>query len=186
MIFQGTVECPARKVYEHALGFAVVQYNALHIEGAVKSATFSQKILDADDKTTIYGLADLEPCAIETTVMKTGPLTGSYIPQQFYQPLNVDVLHLKTEQSCGSGILVDDEGAVQGLWLPFMTHPRCQYVGVPVSLFMREIETLQQGLLPEVCRMLDIELGKVPKIEARVFGVSEGRALPLPSGFSVG
>ena len=84
-------------MYKHVLSFAVVQYNASHIKGAVKSATFNQKILNADDKTTIYNLADLELCAIEMTVMKIDLLTGLYISQQFYQPLNVNVLHLKTE-----------------------------------------------------------------------------------------
>ena len=84
-------------MYEHTLGFAVVQYKTLYIEDAVKSATFSQKILNADDKTIIYDLTNLKPCAIETTVMKIDSLTGSYILQQFYQPFNVNMLHLKTE-----------------------------------------------------------------------------------------
>lgn len=52
-------------------------------------------------------------------------------------------------------------------------------MGVQLSLLLPAFEKLQKGTLPPECRMLDVELEAVYKIDIQVFSVSEGTALPL-------
>ena len=179
VVFRDSIELPARMVYEHALGFAVIQYNTSLVQGPIGSVTFSKRELMVGDKTTIYGLNQdgSGPCAINTAVTSIGPLTGEYEPELSYQPINVDLLHLDKNSICAAGVLLDDDGDVEALWLPFLTVPFETHVGVQISLLMPAFEKLQQGILPRECRMLEVELVKVPKSDVQVFGVSKGMTL---------
>ena len=49
-----------------------------------------------------------------------GPLTGDYGCGEFYHPINVDMLHFQTNHLDGAGVLLDEEGDLQSLWLPFL------------------------------------------------------------------
>jgi len=179
VIFGDSIECPAKMVYEHALNFVVIQYDSSLVDGPIQSATFSKRVLKALDKTIIYGLNrdDSVPCTVETTVMYVEPLTGNFEPSRFYQPINVDGIHLQIDYHCKNGILFDVNGDVEALWLPFLATEHTRYVGISASLFMPAIERLQQGLLPAECRMLDVEFAKVHKSAAHMFGISEGMTL---------
>lgn len=179
VIFKDLIELPAKMVYEHALGVAVIQYNTSFVQGDIGRITFSNRELKLGDKTTIYGFNKdgSGPCTINTTVTSIGPLTGEYEPELFYQPINVDVLHLEKDFICDAGVLLDDGGDVEALWLPFLTIPSKTRVGIQVSLLMPAFEKLQQGILPQECRMLEVELAKVHKSDVHVFGVSKGVTL---------
>ncbi len=179
VVFRDLIELPARMVYEHALGFAVIQYDTSLVQGAIGSVTFSKRKLQVGDKTTIYGLNrdGSGPCAVNTAVTSIESLTGEYEPERSYHPLNVEVLHLHKDFICDAGVLLDDDGDVEALWLPFLTVPVETHVGVQVSLLMPALEKLQQGILPPECRMLEVELAKVRKSDVQVFGVSKGMIL---------
>ncbi len=179
VVFRDSVELPARMVYEHALGFAVIQYDTSLVQGPTRGVTFSKRELKVEDKTTIYGLNrdGSGPCAVSTAVTSIGPLIGEYEPELSYQPINVDVLHLEKDSICDAGVLLDDDGDVEALWLPFLTVPFETHVGVQVSLLTPAFEKLQQGILPQECRMLEVELAKVHKSDVQVFGVSKGMTL---------
>lgn len=66
VVFRDSVELPARMVYEHALGFAVIQYDTSLVRGPTRGVTFSKRELKVEDKTTIYGLNrdGSGPCAV--------------------------------------------------------------------------------------------------------------------------
>ena len=184
IVFADSIEVPATKVYEHALGFAVIRYDTSLIEGSIGSVTFNPKVPKAQDKMTIYGpdINGSGPYPMETTVTSIGPLTGDYKCERFYHPINMDVLHLKADDARfgGAGVLLDEDGDLQGLWLPFyITDNGIKWVGVQLSLLLPTFEKLQKGILPPECRMLDVELETVHKNDVQVFGVSEGIALPL-------
>jgi len=139
------IELPARMVYEHALGFAVIQYDTSLVQCAIVCVTFSKRKLQVGDKTNIYGLNrdGSGPCAVNTAVTSIEPLTGE--PELSYHPLNVEVLHLHKDFICDAGVLLDDDGDVEALWLPFLTVPVETHVGVQVSLLMPALKSFSKG-----------------------------------------
>ena len=176
IIFAGSVEVPAKKVCDHALGFTVLQYDTSLIQGSMREITFSTEDLKAQDKGTIWGpLIDKAPCPLDGTVQAVGPLIEYSNNVEFYHPLNVDVLHIKAKAG-GAGVLLDTNGNIQGLWLPFhIGNRRNKWVGIQPSLLMPVFDVLRKGNIPPECRMLDVELGTILKNDAQAYGISRGR-----------
>ena len=180
VVFADSIEVPAKKVYDHALGFTVIQYNTSLVKGSLESITLYPIVPKVGQKLTIYGHNRKSfPSLDQATVTSIGPLTGEYNCGHSYHPVNMDVLHFEADESGGAGVLLDQNGDFQGLWLPFFVN-QIKWAGVPLSLLLPALKMLQKGSLPSECRMLDAELGVVDKNDARVFGVSEGTTL-LPS-----
>lgn len=177
--FADSIEVPATKMQDDALGFTVVQYDTSLVQGQMERVTFSEREPKAQDKMTIYGPiidgSGSGPVPTETTVSSIGPLTGYYDCRQFYHPINVDVLHFPKAKFGGAGVLLDEHGDLQGLWLPFFINHMTKWVGVQLSLLLPAFEKLQRGTLPPECRMLDVELELVHGHEVQAFGVSAGK-----------
>jgi len=94
---------------------------------------------------TIYGpiIDGSGPVPTETTVLSIGPLTGDYEYKRFYHPINVDVLHFPKAKFGGAGVLLDEHGDLQGLWLPFfLTNYGMKWVGVQILLLLLAFEKL--------------------------------------------
>lgn len=166
----------AKIVYEHALGFVVVQYDTSGTEGRVKNATFSQRKLKTADETRIFAFNGAGPgvCTTKSAVAAIGSFEIAYGPERFYQPINTEVLHLETGVTCRAGMLLDDKGDIDGLWMTFFGFESISQVGVPASSLMPELECLQQGELPKECRMLDVKLTKGDRSDLRAVNISAG------------
>ncbi len=179
VVFRDLIELSARMMYEHALGFAVIQYDISLVQGAIGSVTFSKRKLQVENRTTIYGLNrdGSSPCAVNTAVTSIEPLTGEYESKLSYHPLNVKVLHLHKDFICDAGVLLDDDEDVEALWLPFLTASMKTHVGVQIFLLMSALKKLQQGILSSECRMLNVELAKVRKSDVQMFDVFRGMIL---------
>jgi len=179
IMFADSIELPATKVYDHALGFTVIRYDTSLVEGSIGGVCFSRKVPKVQDKMTIYGpdIDGPDPWPVETTVTSIGPLRGDYDCEHFYHPINVDVLYFEKDNFGGAGVLLDKDGDLQGLLLPFHLDG-LKWVGVQLSLLLPEFEELQMGILPPECRMLDVELEAVHKNDIQSFGVPEGMGLP--------
>ena len=177
IIFADLFEIPAKKLYDHALGFTVIQYDTSPVKGSIASVTFVPRMPKVQDMMTIYGprTNGSGPCPKEAKVTRIGPLTDHYDFLKYYHPINVDVLHFEDDQSGGAGVLLDQNGDLQGLWLPFCLD-NIKWVGIPISLLLPAFDALQKGILPPDCRMLDVELEAVHKNDVHVFGVPEGIA----------
>ena len=178
--FADSIEVPAKRVYDHALGFTVIQYDTSLIKGSIGSVSLSQKVPKVQDKITIYGpeIDGSGPFPTKATVKCIRPMTGDYECERYYHPINVDVLHLEEQTFGGTGVLLDENGDLQGLWLPFHVDGD-KWAGVPLSLLMPVFHKLQQGIVPSECRMLDVELEAVHKDDVKAFGVPEGKRVPL-------
>ena len=179
LVFADSIEVPAKRVYDHALGFTVIQYDTSLIKGSIGRVSLSQKVPKVQDKITIYGpeIDGSGPYPTEVTVKCIGPMTGDYECYEYYHPINVDVLHLEEQTLRDTGVLLDENGDLQGLWLPFHVDDD-KWAGVPLSLLLPVFDKLQQGLVPPECRMLDVELEAIHKDDVQVFGVPEGKGPP--------
>ncbi|KAL8698335.1 MAG: hypothetical protein Q9201_006632 [Fulgogasparrea decipioides] len=180
IVFEGSIELPATKVFESTSGWAIAKYDPALIEGRVEPATFSDIPFEIGDKTTIYGLnrdGD-HPCMVEATVTQIAPLPNDYDTSLFHHPIHLEVLHFQDTCASTPGVLLDDTGNVVGLWLPFpLFHDgKPIYVGIPVSIIKSVLEQLQQGFFPKEPRLLDVLLETVSKNDAISFGVPEGIA----------
>ena len=177
IIFDDSIELPATKVYEDASGFAVTKYNLALIRGPITCVTFNKREFKVGDKTTIYGLSrtKTESCAVESIVANIQSLKNTYDLGYFYSPLHMEVLHFGRRNNCSAGVLLDDSGKVEGLWLPFLLdEDDMTYVGVPLSNLMPALEKLQQGSLSSESRLLDVLLERVCKNDVTPFGVPGG------------
>ena len=174
IVFGESVEIPAIKRYQSALGFAVAQYDPELIKGTTYAAVLSDKGLGVDDTTTIYGLhCDLQRRrAVKATVKNIEPLLSAPQMPLFHHPVHVEVLHLEERSGCGFGLLMDDDGKLEGLWVPFNLDGGVEYVGMPLAALRPDFEQLQQGRLPKEPRLLNVLLDKICKNDA--FGVKEG------------
>jgi len=174
----------AKIVYEHALGFVVIQYDTSGTEGRVKNATFSQRRLKAADETRIFAFNRSDPGVgtVKSSVSAIGPLEVAYGPNYFYQPINAEVLHLEKEFASRPGVLLDDNGDIDGFWMTFFGARSIFQAGLPASSLMPELECLQRGQLPKECRMLEVKLRKGDKSDLQAVGISAGM-ICLPHTF---
>ena len=129
-----TVEVPATKVSDHALGFTVIQYDTSLVQGSIASVTFSARVPKAQDKILLYGprINGFGPGAKITTVTSIGPPTGDYKCEHFYYPINVDLLHFEDKE-----VLLPAFEMLQKGFLP----PECRMLDA-------ELETVQKIDVP--------------------------------------
>lgn len=177
LMFEESIEFPAKKVFESNLGYAIAEYSPDAIEGTIGATILSRKELKVNDTTTIYGLNRRlnKPQSTTATVKHIEPLPG--FPQSLYfqHPLHVEVSHLEERSNSSFGLLVNDAGEIDGLWVPFNSDEDTVYVGMPVARLRPEFEQLQKGSLPQEPKLLDVLLEKVCKNDLVAFGASEGK-----------
>lgn len=97
-----------------------------------------------------------------------------------YRAINVDAITVDTNLSgqCGSGVLVDEDGTVQALWLTYLgerTHNNKDveyHLGLATPSLLPVIRQIQNGIIPKL-RMLNVELHLVHMSQVRIMGVSE-------------
>ena len=179
VVMADSIELPAVKIYDHNLGFTIIKYDPSLLEGRIGAMTFNLKEPKVQDKLILFGPEGSGgPCLIEVTVQSIGPFLPEYSGRYFYNPINVDIMHMKEEGLGGTGVLLDSNGDVRGLWLPFLKGKVFGWKGVQLSLLWPAFESLLGGSLPPECRMLDMAFEVLCKNDARVFGVSQGIGCP--------
>lgn len=176
-IFEDSVDLPAAKVFESALGYAVAQYDPELIKGETHAANLSQNELQTHDTTTIYGLnRELgSPCTAKATVRNIEPLPVSCHWPDFHHPVHAEVLYFEESSNCSFGVLLNDAGEMEGLWVPFNLRYDITYFGMSFGTLRPDLELLQQGSLPKEPKLLDALLNQVSKHEVTAFGVPECR-----------
>lgn len=92
IVFEGSIELPATKVFESTSGWAIAKYDPALIEGQVEPATFSDIPFEIGDKTRIYGLNGHgdHPCMVEATVTQIAPLPNVYDTSIFHHPIHLE------------------------------------------------------------------------------------------------
>ncbi|KAI1826500.1 Pro-apoptotic serine protease NMA111 [Xylaria intraflava] len=170
-------------VFLHPLqNYAIIQYDASLVDAPILSARLSTKTITQGMSTTFMGfnrsgrIVHAATTVTEVTAVSIPANAGA--PR--YRATNVDAITVDTSlsQQCGSGVLVDDEGTVQALWLTYLgeraagSRDEEYHLGLPTPTLLSVLSQIQQGQIPKL-RMLSMEFRAIAMSQARIMGVSE-------------
>ncbi|KAI8326235.1 trypsin-like serine protease [Martensiomyces pterosporus] len=173
---------PAKLRFAHpSHNFAIIQYDPKHIgDTDIKAAKLSLKPLKQGDPTRLISYSRYgHPVCINTVVSDTMPVVipPSAFPR--WRCINSEVVTLESPLTLdhSSGVLADDEGHVQALWLSHLSNnsegkDREIFAGLPVKAILPVLELLQRGEDPKL-RSLNIEVTPITIALARKSGLGD-------------
>ncbi|KAH8148816.1 uncharacterized protein LAJ45_07159 [Morchella importuna] len=174
---------PGKVLFMHPLqNYAVVQYDPKLVDAPVQSAKLSTEHVKQGSPTIFLGFnQNLRVVVAKTSVTDITTVAvpaNSSAPR--YRAINVDAITVDTSLSgqCGSGVLADEDGTVQALWLTYLgerTHSNKDveyHLGLATPSLLPVIRQLQAGVIPKL-RMLNVELHLVQMSQVRIMGVSD-------------
>ncbi|KAJ6257132.1 hypothetical protein Dda_8017 [Drechslerella dactyloides] len=177
------VVVPGKVVFLHPLqNYAVVQYDPSLVKAPVQSAKLSDENVRQGSPTVFFGFN--HNFRVVTTKTTITDITTVAIPANSmaprYRAINLDAITVDTSLSaqCASGVLADEDGTVQALWLTYLgdrAHGSKDieyHLGLSTPTILPVIRQIQRGQIPNL-RILDVELHTIQMSQARVMGVSE-------------
>ncbi|KAF3272886.1 hypothetical protein TWF970_009907 [Orbilia oligospora] len=178
-----SVVVPGKVVFLHPLqNYAVVQYDPTLVQAPVRSAKLSTESVRQGSSTVFFGFN--HNFRVVTTKTTITDITTVAIPANSmaprYRAINLDAITVDTSLSaqCASGVLADEDGTVQALWLTYLgdrAHGSKDieyHLGLSTPTILPVIRQIQRGQIPNL-RILDVELHTIQMSQARVMGVSE-------------
>ena len=175
-------------VFLHPLqNYAIIRYDPSLVDAPVQSATLSTEFIQQGEDTIFFGFNhNYRPVVAKTSV---ADITSVGIPASpsapRYRAVNVDAVTVDTglAHQCGSGVLVNEDGVVQALWMTYLGERQLQsgkdmeyHLGVATPLFLSILELIKKGEVPEL-RILPVELSTIQ--------MSQGRIMDLPEGMHI-
>ncbi|KAI1503877.1 Pro-apoptotic serine protease NMA111 [Biscogniauxia marginata] len=173
----------AKVIFMHPLqNYAIIQYDQALVNAPVLSARLGNDTITAGASTTFVGYNRnrriVHAAATVTEVSAVTIPATSGAPR--YRATNIDGITVDTilSEQCGSGVLVDESGTVQALWLTYFgershnSRDEEYHMGLGTPTLLPVISQIQQGRIPKL-RMLSAEFRAIPMSQARVMGVSE-------------
>ncbi|KAK7927762.1 pro-apoptotic serine protease [Apiospora marii] len=171
-------------VFLHPLqNYAVIKYDPKLVDAPVQSAKLGTDYLTQGAPTTFLGYN--RSGKIVHTATTVTEITAVAIPANSgaprYRATNVDAITVDTNLSgqCGSGVLVDNDGTVQALWLTYLGERSAHssrdeeyHLGLATPTLLPVISQIQKGVVPKL-RILSMEFRAIHMAQARVMGVSE-------------
>ncbi|KAJ2161841.1 hypothetical protein GGF46_001149 [Coemansia sp. RSA 552] len=168
--------------------FAVVKYEPWQIgDTQVENIRFhpdylsGRKRLEQGDSVCIVAVSgDQGPVVRRTRVAsRTMVSTRECLPPRF-RCMNVEGIKLDDQPACQGGILCDDDGLVEGLWMSVSSQDSnhkdtTTMTGFDASILRQTVEALcATGSYPDI-RSLDVELWTVRLAAARALGLDSTR-----------
>ncbi|KAI7834727.1 hypothetical protein BX661DRAFT_175407 [Kickxella alabastrina] len=177
----GSCIIPAKLRFLHpTLNFAIVQYDPRHIgDTDIRAASISKKPLRPGDATRMITHSRYSnPLCINTVVTETVPLDVPLSESPKWRSINAESILLESPQAQhhAFGVLADDEGKAQALWLAYMhgDGKRHKYAGMPIQAILPALEPLQRGEEPRL-RSLNIEVTMLSIAKAVSSGLNKER-----------
>ncbi|KAJ2063317.1 hypothetical protein GGI17_001807 [Coemansia sp. S146] len=182
----GTAIIPAKLRFQHpTVSYAIVQYDPKHIGTTkVQAIKFSENVLEAGDSIRMLAMSRYEtPVCLNARVSNILPIeTMSFEPPR-WRSINVEVAQLDnpTATNYGFGIIVDENGDAQALWLEYIKAKKTMGVGgLSVQALVPALRALQRDEEPEP-RSLKAEITPITIVKARQAGLSNERSNELQS-----
>ncbi|CAH0474943.1 unnamed protein product [Peronospora belbahrii] len=162
-----TVEIPAKVVFVHPVhNFSIVQYDpktlgsvASHIESVV----LATKPLEVGETADYVGLSsNWTVVTMKSVVTKLDRLVLRDFQPPRYKACNIEVLHFDRITKSVGGVFINDEGAVNALWLSFSYQDNAGrkevFRGLPVSSARHIIDELRASRIPASLNILPAQL----------------------------
>ncbi|KAH6480306.1 hypothetical protein HBI55_254870 [Parastagonospora nodorum] len=159
--------------------YAIVQYDTSLVDAPVKTPEFSTELIGEGSETIFVGMDGNSKTVIAETVV-TGIATY-FLPRSTtprYRATNFEGITVDTNlaESCGSGVLLSDDGIVQALWLAYSWHQGVKQhtynFGFAARNLLPILARIRRNEKPEL-RILDAQFYATSIREARDMGVSE-------------
>ncbi|KAF2671007.1 trypsin-like serine protease [Microthyrium microscopicum] len=171
-------------VFMHPLqNYAIIKYDPSLVQAPVQSAKLATEYVKQGDDTIFFGFNhNYRPVVAKTVITD---ITTVAIPASAttprYRAINLDAVTVDTGLAvqCGSGVLIDEEGTVQALWLTYLGERSNSsgkdmeyHLGLATPMILPIINQIREGKQPEL-RIMSVELQTIQMSQARIMGVSE-------------
>ncbi|KAI7823553.1 trypsin-like cysteine/serine peptidase domain-containing protein [Gamsiella multidivaricata] len=178
--FANSVIIPGRLVYLHPhYNFVVLTYDSeLLADTPVKPATFSDKPLMQGDECYLVGVGtDQSPVIKKTTVSNVGNIGTRECSPPRWRAMNVEGIKIDDPVGTQGGVLCDNEGKVQALWVNYSSQDEkgndiTFMSGLDVAGVKTVIEPFMRGEYPKL-RALDVEFWTMRIAAARSLGLTD-------------
>ncbi|KAG0239678.1 serine protease [Actinomortierella wolfii] len=178
--FANSVIIPGRLMYLHPhYNFVVVTYDPkLIADTPVRAATFSDKSLHQGDECYLVGVGtDQSPVIKRTTVSNVGNIGTRECSPPRWRAMNVEGIKIDDPVSTQGGVLCDQDGRVQALWVNYSSQDDkgkdiTFMSGLDISAVKTVTEPLKRGQSPNL-RGLDVEFWTMRIAAARSLGLSD-------------
>ena len=173
-----------RVIFMHPIqNYAIIQYDPSLVDAPVKSAVLATEDIAQGDDTIFFAFnQNWRPVAARTTVTD---ITTVGIPPSAstprYRAINLDAITIDTNlgSQCGTGVLVNDAGVVQALWLTYLGERNVStgrdteyHLGLATPIILPVLRQIQAGETPDL-RILNVETSICHMSQARIMGLSE-------------
>ncbi|KAI8580689.1 hypothetical protein K450DRAFT_173290 [Umbelopsis ramanniana AG] len=178
--FANSIIIPAKLVFLHPFyNFVVITYDASLIgETPVRPLTFSDKTVVQGDELFQIGIGtDHSVVMKKATVSSVSNIGTKECSPPRWRAMNVEGIKIDDSINSQGGLLCDDEGNVQGLWVNYSSQNEkgkdiSFMCGLPINLVRPVIDPLIRGEKPEL-RGLDVEFWTMRIAAARTLGLSD-------------
>ncbi|KAG0322816.1 hypothetical protein BG000_002785 [Podila horticola] len=178
--FANSVIIPGRLVYLHPhYNFVVLTYDsALLADTPVKPATFSNKALTQGDECWLVGVGtDQSPVIKKTTVSNVGNIGTRECSPPRWRAMNVEGIKIDDPVGTQGGVLCDQDGNVQALWVNYSSQDEkgsdiTFMSGLDVSTVKTVVEPFMRGEYPKL-RSLEVEFWTMRIAAARSLGLTD-------------
>ncbi|KAJ2727152.1 hypothetical protein GGI07_000036 [Coemansia sp. Benny D115] len=177
----GSCIIPAKLRFLHpTLNFAIIQYDPKHIADTdIQAIKISPEPLRPGDSVRMITLSMYSnPLCINTIVSETVPLNIGVSIAPRWRSINAESILLESPQAKkhAFGVLADEDGLVQGLWLDYMLsdNKKVKFEGLSIKSILPALEPFWRGEEPKL-RSLNVEVSMMSISKAVTCGLSAER-----------
>lgn len=185
LTFASSIVVPGKIVYVHPVqNVAFISYDPSLVLAPVQTARLGTSELRQGTSVYFMGFNhNLEANMCQTSIVDNFTCTIPAWPSRARdRGLNFEAVTVESSlaEDCGSGLLADENGDMQAVWLTFLGEPSghepskdmTYFLGLPNWEWIDVLDMLKKGENPNL-RMLNAELYSIPMSQARLMGVND-------------
>ncbi|KAF2402617.1 Pro-apoptotic serine protease NMA111 [Trichodelitschia bisporula] len=179
-----SINVDGKVVFMHPTqNYAIIRYDPSLVQAPIQSAKLSDQHMKQGDDTVFFGFnSNYRPVvgkALVTDITNVSIPASASTPR--YRATNFDAITVDTTlaSQCGSGVLIDNDGVVQALWLTYLGERSAHngkdmeyHLGLSTSMILPVLTQIRNGLIPEL-RILPCEIHTIHMDQARIMGVPD-------------
>lgn len=188
IVFSGALDIPAKVVFVHPLhNMSIIQYDPKLLgETEVNEIEFDTEALETGDRVWLVALKNGQELLVEETkISAIDSLDFSAPTIPAFRESNLDAISLNNPPASRGGVLSNEDGEVQAVWLSFAYgsgNKTKQYEwGVPAEIV---VELLEQWRCCKQFKIhsLEVEISTLSIAQARKLGLSDKWTKLLQTG----